>query len=85
MLETYINFTAVIVLSFLRNFSISINYICLLAFIVFTTLYICYTVSDNNPLSSGSFEAVFTHAKEITQQVLAVKKVNLGAVKSSLY
>jgi len=52
--------------------------------------YLCITimylsVPHNKALGSGSFGAVFTHVDKTTQQVLAVKKVDLGMVISSSY
>ncbi|KAF6034814.1 MAP3K2 [Bugula neritina] len=43
------------------------------------------SVPHNKALGSGSFGAVFTHVDKTTQQVLAVKKVDLGMVISSSY
>ncbi|KAF6034815.1 MAP3K2 [Bugula neritina] len=43
------------------------------------------TVPHNKLLGSGSFGAVYTHVDKITQQVWAVKKVDLGMVASPSY
>jgi len=42
-------------------------------------------VPHNKLLGSGSFGAVYTHVDKITQQVWAVKKVDLGMVASPSY